>query len=246
LQSKPLLDIAITNIDITANSVGFDLEVSPPDRSKLPTEDTTDYSYVVMLTEDNLIYEQTNYGNGGLPDAPIPNFVHRNVVRVVAGKAFGESIILGTGDIGVSYPIKKHIEMNISPSWLRENLRIKAFIQMSPKATPEKYQALNAVQSPYLSTLEVKQSATSSRTIGNYPNPFSSSTTIQFEVKERGYMSIIIRDLLGNVVARLVNETFEAGKYSTEFSAGNLPNGIYTYTLGSGNSKLVGKMSIVK
>lgn len=246
LQSKPLLDIAITNIAVMANSVAFDLEVSPLDKSKLPTEDTTDYTYVVVLTEDGLIHEQTNYGNGGLPDQPIPNFVHRNVVRSVAGKAFGETIMLGTQDIGAAYPIKKHLEMNISPLWLRENLRIKAFIQMSAKSTPTMYQALNAIQSPYLSNLDVMQPATSSQVIGNYPNPFTSTTTIHFEVKERGYTSIIIRDLLGNEVARLVDQTLEEGKYSAEFFAGNLPNGIYTYTLESGNSKFVGKMSIFK
>src|SRR5688572_15631664 len=180
LQSKPLLDIAITNIAVMANSVAFDLEVSPPDRSKLPTEDTTDYTYVVVVTEDNLVHEQTNYGNGGLPDQPIPNFVHRNVVRAAAGKVFGESILLGTADAGMVYPVKKHIEMSISPSWLRENLRIKAFIQFSAKATPTNYQALNVIQSPYLSNLDVIQPATSSSGIGNYPNPFSSSTTIHF------------------------------------------------------------------
>lgn len=247
LQSKPLLDIAITNVAVMSNTIAFDLEVSPLDKSKLPTEDTTDYTYVVVLTEDNLVHQQNNYGNGGLPDRPIPDFVHRNVVRAAAGKVFGEPIMLGTGDVGIIYPIKKRVEMNISPSWLRENLRIKAFVQMSAKATPTKYQALNAIQSPYLSTLDVnKLPEASTVNIGNYPNPFSSSTTIHFEVSERSYTSIIIRDLLGNEVARLINETLDKGKYSTEFSPDNLPNGIYTYTLVSGSSKLMGKMSIMK
>ncbi len=247
LQTKPLLDVAITNVDVMANSVTFDLEVSPLDKSKLPSEDTTDYTYVVVLTEDNLVHQQNNYGNGGLPDGPIPNFVHRNVVRTAAGKAFGESIIVGTGDVGATYPIKKNIEMNISPSWVRENLRIKAFVQMSSKATPTKYQVLNAIQSPYLSTLAVKQKYEASDVvISNYPNPFSSLTTIHFTVRDRNYTSIIIHDLLGNEVARLVNETLEAGTYSTEFTSTNLPNGVYTYRLESGSSKLIGKMSIVK
>lgn len=246
LQSKPLLDVAITNVAVMANSVAFDLEVSPLDKSKLPTEDTTNYTYVIVLTEDNLVHQQTNYGNGGLPDEPIPNFVHRNVVRAAAGKVFGESIVIGTGDAGMIYPIRKHVEMNISSSWLRENLRIKAFVQMSAMATPTKYQTLNAIQSPYLSTLDVRQSSASSLGVGNYPNPFSSLTTIHFEVSERSFTSIVIRDLLGNEVARLVNQTLDTGKYSTEFSADNLPNGIYTYTLESGSNKVVGKMSIMK
>jgi hypothetical protein len=236
------------NVTNTTSGVSFDVEISPLDKSNLPTEDMTDYSYVVVLSEDNIISQQQNYGNGGLPDGPIPDFVHRNVVRAIAGKVFGEPISLGLSDPGTVYPIKRHVEMNISSSWLRENLRIKAFIQMSAKATPTKYSTLNAIHSPYIGSLaSVSKSVKKSQTaLINYPNPFSSETTIHFEVAEQSYTSIIIRGLLGNEVARLVNETLEAGKYSTEFTPSNLPNGIYTFTIESGENRITGKMSIVK
>ena len=40
----------------------------------------------------------------------------------------------------------------------------------------------------------------------NYPNPFNSSTTIDYELSEAGMVSLIIYDLKGAVVRNLVNE----------------------------------------
>ena len=80
----------------------------------------------------------------------------------------------------------------------------------------------------------------------NYPNPFASTTNINFEVPDRSFVTLSVRNELGVEVARLVNENLEAGKYSVDFSAQNLSNGLYTYILESGSTKLVGKMSVVK
>jgi hypothetical protein len=40
-----------------------------------------------------------------------------------------------------------------------------------------------------------------------------------------------VYDMLGIEVASLVNENKEAGSYSVEFNASNLPSGIYVYRL---------------
>jgi len=80
----------------------------------------------------------------------------------------------------------------------------------------------------------------------NYPNPVASSTNINFEVPDRSFVTLTVRNELGVEVARLVNENLEAGKYSVDFSAANISNGLYTYILESGSTKLVGKMSVVK
>ncbi len=80
----------------------------------------------------------------------------------------------------------------------------------------------------------------------NYPNPFASTTNINFEVPARSFVSVIVRNELGVEVARLVSENLDAGKYSVDLSAANLSNGVYTYILESGSTKLVGKMTVVK
>ena len=82
--------------------------------------------------------------------------------------------------------------------------------------------------------------------ITNYPNPFSGETTIKFELAKSGSVTLSVRDELGREISRLVTETLGAGSHNVPFNASNLSNGIYTYTLEAGTTKLVGKMSVVK
>jgi hypothetical protein len=79
----------------------------------------------------------------------------------------------------------------------------------------------------------------------NYPNPFNPLTRIDYSIKSAGMVTLKVYDMLGTEVATLVNERKESGNYSLEFSAiggsasggnaGNLPSGIYVYTLISGD-----------
>lgn len=68
----------------------------------------------------------------------------------------------------------------------------------------------------------------------NYPNPFLESTTIGFDIPERSFVSIKIYDLTGREVAPLVSETLDAGLYTTQFNAEDLPSGTYIYRLVAG------------
>ena len=65
----------------------------------------------------------------------------------------------------------------------------------------------------------------------NYPNPFRAYTIIAYAIAERSHVSLVVYDILGNEVASLVNWYQEGGKYSVEFNAGDLPGGVYLYTI---------------
>jgi hypothetical protein len=80
----------------------------------------------------------------------------------------------------------------------------------------------------------------------NYPNPFGSMTNINFDVPERSFVTIVVRNELGQEVARLANGMLDAGNYTADFNASQLAAGLYTYTLESGATKLTGKMSVVR
>ena len=65
----------------------------------------------------------------------------------------------------------------------------------------------------------------------NYPNPFNPSTTIEFSIPQTSNVSIQVYNVIGELVASLVNQSLEAGYHRFNFDASNLPSGTYVYQL---------------
>jgi hypothetical protein len=80
----------------------------------------------------------------------------------------------------------------------------------------------------------------------NYPNPFNPNTNIQFSLKQSGMVNISVYNALGEKVAVLVNQRLEGGKHEVNFNAGNLPSGLYIYSLNANNIILTKKMILLK
>ncbi|MBS4029395.1 MAG: right-handed parallel beta-helix repeat-containing protein, partial [Ignavibacteriales bacterium] len=69
-----------------------------------------------------------------------------------------------------------------------------------------------------------------------YPNPFNPITNFKFQIKENGFVTLSIFDMLGKEVAIVVNEELPAGVYSSTWNAANTPSGTYLYRLQVSNS----------
>lgn len=80
----------------------------------------------------------------------------------------------------------------------------------------------------------------------NYPNPFNPTTSINYQIKEKGFVSLKVYDMLGKEVADLVNETKDEGQYSVAFNAINLPSGVYIYSLRVNDFVQNNKMTLLK
>jgi len=81
----------------------------------------------------------------------------------------------------------------------------------------------------------------------NYPNPFNPSTTIQFGLPAQAEVNLIIYDILGREVARLVNnQVMSAGVYKFSFNASQLASGTYIYRLQADKKVEVKKMLLLK
>ena len=65
----------------------------------------------------------------------------------------------------------------------------------------------------------------------NYPNPFNPTTKISWQSPVNSWQTLKIYDLLGNIVANLVNEYRPAGDYKVDFNASTLPSGVYFYRI---------------
>ncbi len=103
---------------------------------------------------------------------------------------------------------------------------------------------------PYISATGVKTLSQSSPVTyalsQNYPNPFNPSTKIDFSIKNAGLVTLKIYNILGQVVATLVNTELKAGTYSSVFDASRLSSGVYFYTIHAGDFVQAKKMMLLK
>ncbi len=65
----------------------------------------------------------------------------------------------------------------------------------------------------------------------NYPNPFNTSTLIEYSVPSDMHVSIVVYDIQGNVIEKLVNENVSAGTHEVEFVGNKYADGKYFYKM---------------
>ncbi len=85
----------------------------------------------------------------------------------------------------------------------------------------------------------------------NFPNPFNSTTIIEYQVDSYSFVTLKVYDLLGNEITVLVDEEQQPGKYYKTFNAEtlknyNLASGIYIYQLKTEKKLLSRKMIYLK
>ena len=64
-----------------------------------------------------------------------------------------------------------------------------------------------------------------------FPNPFTSSTTLSFELHEPGHATLQVFDLSGRLVETLIDGELQEGYHSVVFNAENYHSGVYLYRL---------------
>lgn len=80
----------------------------------------------------------------------------------------------------------------------------------------------------------------------SYPNPFNPATTISYMIPKASHVSLVVYDLLGRSVARLVDGWHEAAQYEASWDASAMPSGLYLYRLEIEGQVLTGKLQLLK
>ena len=82
--------------------------------------------------------------------------------------------------------------------------------------------------------------------INNYPNPFNSETKLTFALPEAGEVSLIIYDIQGREVARLVDGFRLSGVHEAIFNGSQLSSGIYFARLQADGFSHTRKLLLIK
>lgn len=82
--------------------------------------------------------------------------------------------------------------------------------------------------------------------IGNYPNPFNSSTVIRFRLADPATVRLEIFNLLGQRVETLKAGYMAAGEHELVWNADTAPSGVYFCRLIAGDRSAVQKMTLIK
>jgi|GEM_PF-1558598 hypothetical protein len=81
----------------------------------------------------------------------------------------------------------------------------------------------------------------------NYPNPFNPITKINYQLPKDSKVSLVVYDILGREMIKLVNNEFKnAGSYTLEFNGQLFASGVYFYRLIANDYVKVKKMVLIK
>jgi len=108
--------------------------------------------------------------------------------------------------------------------------------------------------SPYIVDIQepiISNSQSLISNLGNYPNPFNPSTTIEFSIKNNSKVDLSIFNIKGRKVNTLINEQLQEGKHSIIWSGydqnGNkVSSGIYFYKIEVDDQESTKSMLLLK
>lgn len=83
--------------------------------------------------------------------------------------------------------------------------------------------------------------------IRNYPDPFETSTIIEYELIEAATVSIVVYDATGKPIEQLLDNTRQSvGTHQVTFDAQSLPDGMYFYAIQAGDYFEMKKMMLLR
>lgn len=200
-----------------------------------------DYRLACVLLEDNVTGTQENYYDGGgygplaMPSAgSMPNFdfasggatvnpmYHDHVARALGNNEyFGASGSLpATISDGDSESYTYTFTQNAS--WKLADMHAVGILVNGTTG-----EALNAGKSIITEAVGIEESTTSTFNVSTYPNPSQGNSVISVDLKEAGTLSIVVMNVLGEVVYTHNSQELSDNSYLIPIDLSNNASGIY-------------------
>ena len=163
----------------------------------------------------------------------------------VAGLPDGMKYSIGNGKVAIAWSDTKALKVKANDLVLSLNMRVKEKITepsqvFSIKAGSE---FADIMANPY-ENFDLKMASvltpdgSKNFSMSNYPNPFTQTTTIIYNLPEGGHVKLVLTDLLGNTIRTLEDHLQVAGIHTAvvDPAALNMAPGVYLYKLIFDNS----------
>ena len=197
-----------------------------------------------FAVDDNIVKSQTQIG--GIQDKLLNKWVHIVAIRDKAAgliKLYVNEELLasapdGTGSISQNMDLHFGNNSKIDGALTGVIDEVKLFsYALSDTELIEKFKDIENANPTFSNELLTSR---------NFPNPFNSSTTIKYELKNQARVELTIYNSIGEKIATLVNQKQPAGYHSAIFNANTLKSGIYTYSIKIDSAEQKGKMLLIK
>ncbi|HET7152736.1 MAG TPA: T9SS type A sorting domain-containing protein, partial [Candidatus Kapabacteria bacterium] len=200
-------------------------------------------SHSVFAATDSGIYRTTNFGaewiqpTNGLPRA-----------KSFGVSALGNYVFVGVDSNGIYYSSDDGV------TWVQANTGLPSNIAyFGPFTIDNKYiyagTTIGVWRRPisdFITAVDEKSSVPAQFTLQNYPNPFGTTTNIEYRIPNEEQVTLRVYNALGEEIATLVNGRQATGTHDLSFDASNLPNGVYFYRLSAGRDVWIGRMTVLR
>ena len=189
--------------------------------------------------EDSSWVQYKNTGVNNSPDAVIEFAISlKHLAGIVGEKVFAP---------------KRGMRIPFEPTWHDNDGTYEGNITMSSKNTDRAYYDPTVWSETFLGkydgdrlSVEDELVATDFDLKANYPNPFNPTTTIEYSIGVAGPVKLMVYDLLGREMVRLVDDYKSIGTYKAVWNAASMPSGVYFYRIEAGDFVKTQKMILMK
>jgi endonuclease/exonuclease/phosphatase family metal-dependent hydrolase len=212
-----------------------------------------DRQQLITLITGEIINTQL-FGNGGTPDwdsTDLEDILSQQSDKRTAYTWRNDESSFSPGRL--DFQIFSNSVMSVEKDFViqtevmsQDRLNAYGFQLLDTKTASDHFPKVIDLNFDFISSLKEESDLINFKLKQNYPNPFNPTTKIQFEMPENSYATLKIYDVLGNEIAKLVNEHLPAGEYDVDFNATELPGGVYFYQLKTDNFIQTKKMALLK
>ncbi|NOG47480.1 MAG: T9SS type A sorting domain-containing protein [Calditrichaeota bacterium] len=100
---------------------------------------------------------------------------------------------------------------------------------------------VSAVENPEIGAIPEKYNITQ-----NYPNPFNPNTNFEFSLPKTSQVSLKVFSLTGQLVATVIEENLNTGKYIINWDSNGIASGAYIYRFTAGDFVQTKRMVLIK